>query len=47
LYDAYPHRQQVHVYCSRAEVEILTAEDTLTGGDVLPDFSVPVADLFE
>lgn len=42
------------IYSARRIVEVLTAterqlltvEDTLTGGDVLPGFSVPVRDLF-
>lgn len=42
-----PRRQQVHVYRSPTEVEILTAEETLSGREILPDFSVPVAELFE
>jgi Uma2 family endonuclease len=41
-----PRRQQVHVYRSLTEIERLTAEDTLSGGEVLPGFSVPVSELF-
>ena len=44
---ASPQRQQVHVYRSLTEIEILTAADTLSGNSVLPGFSVPVAELFE
>ncbi len=44
---AEPRQRRVHVYRSLTEIEILTADDTLTGGDVLPGFSVPVAELFE
>lgn len=42
-----PQWQRVHVYRSLTEIEILTVGDTLTGGDLLPGFSVPVAELFE
>ena len=41
-----PRRQQVYVYRSVTDVQRLSVEDTLTGGEVLPGFSVPVADLF-
>lgn len=41
-----PRRQQVYVYRSVTDVQRLLAEDTLTGGEVLPGFSVPVAELF-
>jgi Uma2 family endonuclease len=41
-----PRRQQVHVYHSLTEIERLTAEDTLAGGEVLPGFSVPASELF-
>lgn len=42
-----PRYQRVHVYRSLNEVEILTRDDELTGGDVLPGFGVLVAELFE
>lgn len=42
-----PRQQRVHVYRSLTELEVLTVDDTLTGGDVLPGFSAPVAELFE
>jgi Uma2 family endonuclease len=41
-----PRRQKLHIYRSLTDVEILTVQDTLTGGEVLPDFQVPVAELF-
>jgi Uma2 family endonuclease len=41
-----PRRQQVYAYHSVTDVQRLSAEDTLTGGEVLPDFSVSVAELF-
>ncbi len=42
-----PKQQQVHVYRALTDVEIVNADQRLTGGDVLPDFSVSVAALFE
>lgn len=41
-----PKRHQIHVYHSLTKTEILDAEDTLTGGEILPGFSVSVAELF-
>jgi Uma2 family endonuclease len=41
-----PRRQQVYVYSSLTEVERFTMAEVLTGGKILPGFSVPVAELF-
>lgn len=41
----YPARQIVEVLTA-SERQLLTVDDTLTGGDVLPGFSVPIRDLF-
>jgi len=41
-----PKRRNVRVFTSPDNVTELTVSDTLTGGDVLPGFSVPVARLF-
>ena len=41
-----PKKRTVRVYTSPDDMTELTAADTLTGGDVLPGFSVPVAQLF-
>lgn len=41
-----PRQRQVYVYRSATEVQRFTANEMLTGGDVLPDFNVLVADLF-
>jgi Uma2 family endonuclease len=41
-----PRTQQVYVYHAVTQVERFTMKDTLSGGDVLPGFSVPVAELF-
>ena len=42
----YPHKRLVEVYRPDADVEILAVGDVLTGGEVLPGFSIPVADVF-
>lgn len=42
----YPHYRLVEVYRPDADVEILGEEDTLTGGDVLPGFALPVREVF-
>jgi Uma2 family endonuclease len=42
-----PHAKSVTIYTTGSEqITRLTAGHTLTGGDVLPDFSVPVNDIF-
>ena len=41
-----PKRKQIHVYQAVTEVEILKAEDIISGREVLPGFSVVVAELF-
>jgi Uma2 family endonuclease len=40
------HVEQVYVYTSPAAVRILSRGDTVTDGDLLPGFAVPVGDLF-
>jgi Uma2 family endonuclease len=42
-----PQSQQVYIYRSLTEVTILTAEDQITGGDLLPGFTAPVASFFQ
>lgn len=42
-----PIRETVTVYSSDRTARILTITDELDGGDVLPGFSVPVAQIFE
>jgi Uma2 family endonuclease len=42
----YPEQRCVEVYQPNADSMLLTERDTLTGGDVLPGFSLPVRDLF-
>lgn len=41
-----PRKRQVYVYRSSIDVQRFTVTETLTGGDVLPGFSVAVANLF-
>ena len=42
-----PVAKTVTIYRSETDIEILTYEDTLTGEEVVPGFSCPVAHLFE
>lgn len=42
-----PKQRQVHVYRSLTEIEIVNPDQELSGGEVLPGFSAPVADLFK
>ncbi len=41
-----PDRRMVRVYTAPDEMRKLTEADTLDGGDVLPGFSLPLAELF-
>lgn len=43
----HPRTKKIYVYRSATDVRVLTERDELTGGDVLPGFSVKIADLFE
>lgn len=42
----YPNYRLLEVYRPDADVEILGEEDTLTGGDVLPGFTLAVREVF-
>lgn len=42
-----PQLEQIHVYRSLDDVRRLTAENELTAPEILPGFSVPVAEIFE
>ena len=42
----WPDSQTVTDYRSLENIRVLTAEQTLEGGDVVPGFAVPVGDLF-
>lgn len=41
-----PETRTISIYRSRSEITVLSETDTLTGGDVLPGFAVPVAEIF-
>ena len=41
-----PETRTISIYRSRSEIAVLSEVDTLTGGDVLPGFAVPVAEIF-
>jgi Uma2 family endonuclease len=43
----YPRQREVYVYTSPTTVKILTAEQELDGGDLLPGFRLPLSSLFE
>ncbi|MCX7993463.1 MAG: Uma2 family endonuclease [Fimbriimonadales bacterium] len=43
----FPERKQVHRYTAPLELEVLHENDTLTGGELLPEFKVRVGELFE
>src|SRR2546426_12779628 len=42
-----PEEQQVYVYDSPTHVRILTGQDELTGGEVVPGFRLPLVHLFQ
>ena len=42
-----PATRSVSAYRSRRDIALLTMEDDLEGGDVLPGFRLPIAELFE
>ena len=41
-----PETRTISVYHGRSEITVLAETDTLTGGDVLPGFAVPVGEVF-
>ena len=41
-----PETRTISIYRSRSEISVLSDTDTLTGGDVLAGFSVPVGEVF-
>jgi len=43
---AYPRTRTIHLHRSVSEVVVLHESDTLTGGNVLPGFECPVAEIF-
>ena len=42
-----PEEQQVYVYDAPTHVRILTGQDELTGGEVVPGFRMPLGHLFQ
>jgi Uma2 family endonuclease len=40
-----PRRERIHIYRSLTDITILTMDDTLDGGETLPGFTVPVAEI--
>jgi Uma2 family endonuclease len=42
-----PKRKRVHVYTTFTHLEIFNVGDTLTGGEILPQFELPVAAIFD
>ncbi len=43
----YPEQQMVEVYSLDGDAEILLTGDVVTGGEVLPEFAMPVAKIFD
>jgi Uma2 family endonuclease len=43
----YPSLELIHVYESFKRIGVLTMEDTLDGGDVIPGYRLPLATLFK
>ena len=41
-----PKLHTVTVYCSLTEIVVLTENDRLDGGDVVPGFQIPIAEIF-
>jgi Uma2 family endonuclease len=42
----YPDKRLVEVYRQGADSDLLTGDDTLQGADVLPNFTLPVDEIF-
>ncbi len=43
----YPRKREARIWSSPTQVRILTADQALDGGDLLPGFRLPLAELFE
>ncbi len=43
----YPRQQEVYVYASPTEIQVLKSGQDLDGGDLIPGFRLPLAALFE
>lgn len=44
---ANPPRQTITIYRSKKDIEVKTADDEITGGNLLPGFSCPVIEMFK
>jgi Uma2 family endonuclease len=42
----YPMQSKIHVYSSPTQITVLTRNDVLDGGTVVPGFKLPLAELF-
>ena len=42
----YPQTKTITTYASHTDIQILTINDTLTGGTLLPNFAAPVNQIF-
>jgi Uma2 family endonuclease len=47
LWEMYPRSRSIDVYAPGKPLRVLTIDDVLDGGDVLPDFRLAVRDLFK
>ena len=43
----YPNEDVVHVFDSFTRIQVLTRDDVLDGGEIIPGFRLPLASLFE
>ena len=43
----YPRQQEIYVYASPTEIQVLQLGHDLDGGDLIPGFRLPLAALFE
>jgi Uma2 family endonuclease len=43
----YPEQRQIYSYESPTQIRVLTVDDTLDGGEVLPGFQLPLNKLFD
>ncbi|MCU0499984.1 MAG: Uma2 family endonuclease [Anaerolineae bacterium] len=43
----FPEKHMIEVYIGTTEEQILTLNDTLTGGDLLPGFTLPLGQIFQ
>ena len=43
----YPNLEVFHIYDSFTQIRVLTRDDILDGGDIIPGFQIPLSSLFE